>query len=79
MQAYLVKLSVKYNKDVAQSLNLKPNQMFLVNKYKTQANYFKEQELRNILNELIDLDYKYKIGLIDINVGLESILCAYCS
>ena len=25
-----------------------------------------------------DLDYKYKIGLIDLNVGLEAILCAYC-
>ena len=22
---------------------------------------------------------KYKIGLIDLNVGLEAILCAYCS
>ena len=29
--------------------------------------------------ELIDLDYNYKIGLIDLNVGLESILCRYCS
>ena len=53
--------------------------MFLVNKYKTQANYFSENELKIILNELIDLDYKYKVGLIDINIGLESILCAYCS
>ena len=26
-----------------------------------------------------NLDYKYKIGLIDLNVGLEAILCAYCS
>ena len=74
---YMLKLAVKYNKNIPEALSLKPNQMFLVSKYKTQANYFKEQELKNILQELIDLDYKYKIGLIDVNVGLESILCAY--
>ena len=34
---YMVQLALKNNKDVAVSLNLKPNQMFLVNKYKTQA------------------------------------------
>ena len=76
---YFVKISIENNKDVAVSLNLKPNQMFLVNKYKTQANGFKATELRKIIQELQDLDYKYKIGLIDLNVGLEAILCAYCS
>ena len=53
--------------------------MFLVTKYKTQADYFKENELKKIVEELIDLDYNYKIGLIDLNIGLESILCRYCS
>ena len=38
-----------------------------------------KKELRKILHELIDLYYKYKIGLIDINIGLEAILCTYCS
>lgn len=76
---YFVKLAIAYNKDIATSLNLKPNQMFLVNKYKIQAKGFKTSELRNIIQELEDLDYKYKIGLIDLNVGLEAILCAYCS
>ena len=51
--------------------------MFLITKYKKQASYFKETELQKILYELIDLDYKYKQGLIDINVGLESILACY--
>ena len=60
-------------------MKLKPNQMFLVNKYKRQADYFKEEELRKIIEELIDLDSNYKIGLIDINIGLEAILCKYCS
>lgn len=76
---YFVKLAIFYNKDIAQSLQLKPNQIFLVNKYKTQAKGFKTSELRKIIQELENLDYKYKIGLIDLNVGLESILCAYCS
>ena len=30
------------------------------------------------LKELTELDYKYKIGLIDLNIGFEAILCAYC-
>jgi len=76
---YFVKIAVANNKDVATSLNLKANQMFLVNKYKLQAKGFKISELRKIIQELQDLDYKYKIGLIDLNVGLEAILCAYCS
>lgn len=58
---YFVKLSLKYNKDIITSLNLKPNQTFLVNKYKTQASYFKESELQNILQKLRDLDCNYKV------------------
>ena len=76
---YIIKIAQRENKNIAESLNLKPNQMFLVTKYKTQADYFKERELKKIVEELIDLDYNYKIGLIDLNVGLESILCSYCS
>ena len=76
---YFVKLAIYYNKDIAQSLQLKPNQMFLVNKYKLQAKGFKTSEIKKIIQELEELDYKYKIGLIDLNVGLEAILCAYCS
>lgn len=76
---YFTKLSIEYNKDIIKSLNLKPNQVFLVNKYKMQAKQFKINELRKIIQELEDLDYKYKIGLIDINIGLETILCTYCS
>lgn len=76
---YIVKLSEKYNKSLTESLNLKPNQMFLTNKYKAQATYFKEEELKKILEELMDLDFNYKIGKIDLNIGLEAILCRYCS
>ena len=74
---YLTKLAINTNKDVTNSLDLKPNQAFLANKYRQQANYFKLSELRRILQSFCDLDYKYKIGLIDLQTGLESILCAY--
>lgn len=76
---YFTKIAIKNNKDIITSLNLKPNQTFLVNKYKMQAKYFEEKELKEILQNLRDLDYNYKIGLIDLQVGLESILCRYCS
>ena len=76
---YFTKLAEKFKKDIITSLNLKPNQTFLVNKYKMQAKYFKEKELKEILQSLRDLDYNYKNGLIDLEVGLESILCRYCS
>ncbi len=75
---YIVKIAIKENKDIIDSLELKPNQMFLVKKYKMQVAYFKEEELRQILRELYDLDYKYKIGEIDLQIGIETILCAYC-
>ena len=76
---YFTKLALKYKKDIISSLDLKPNQTFLVNKYKQQAGYFTEYELKQILQKLRDLDYEYKNGLIDLQVGMESILCAYCS
>lgn len=58
---YIVKLAIQQDRDVVQCMNLKPNQAFLVGKYKTQANYFTTQELKKILDEFIDLDANYKI------------------
>ena len=75
---YITKLSEKYGKEITTSLQLKPNQIFLVNKYKMQSKYFKEKDLKNILQDLRDLDYNYKNGIIDLQIGLESILCRYC-
>jgi DNA polymerase-3 subunit delta len=76
---YLCTIAIKENRDIVTSLELKPNQTFLVSKYKKQASYFKNDELRIILKELIDLDYNYKNGKIDLDLGLRSILCNYCS
>jgi len=76
---YFTKLALEEKKDIVQALNLKPNQTFLASKYKSQAGYFGKKELRSIIEEFIMLDKKSKIGLIDLNVGLESILSKYCS
>ena len=37
------------------------------------------RELKKILKELIELDVNYKKGEIDLNLGLEAILCTYFS
>lgn len=75
---YIVKIAQSSNEDIVDALKLKPNQGFLVSKYRIQAGYFKIGELRRILEELCDLDYKYKVGLIELNVGIEAVLCNYC-
>lgn len=76
---YLCVLATKFNKDIVNTLNLKPNQAFLITKYKKQSSYFTVSELRNILQAFVDLDYNSKNGKIDIDIGLRSILCSYCS
>lgn len=76
---YITKMALNDNKDLASSLKLKPNQMFLTTKYKVQSKYFEERDLRNVLQELYNLDYNFKNGKIDLQVGLETILCRYCS
>ena len=75
---YITSAAMYFNRDLIDSLQLKPNQTFLVNKYKMQTRYFKPKELRGILQDLCDLDYKYKNGLIDLQIGLETVLCKYC-
>lgn len=76
---YLCLLAVKLNKDIVNTLNLKPNQAFLITKYKKQCSYFKQNELKDILDALVELDYNSKNGKIDVDIGLRSILCNYCS
>lgn len=76
---YIVKLCEKYKEDVLENLDLKSNQTFLVSKYKRQAGYFTENDLRDIVIELINLDEQYKIGNCDLNIGMEAVLCRYCS
>ena len=44
-----------------------------------KTSVFNVQELREILNALIELDANYKVGLISLEIGMEAILCRYCS
>lgn len=74
---YIVNMSTGEN--VAQNLKLKPNQTFLIRKYQMQAKYFQQDELKKILDEFIKLDENSKNGNIDLDVGLETVLCRYCS
>ena len=75
---YLCKKAIALNRDIVTSIGLKQNQTFLVSKYRKQASFFNESELKEILKELTNLDYNSKNGKIDVDVGLKSILCSYC-
>lgn len=74
---YITKLAKNQNRNLLEVLNLKTNQTFLTTKYKMQSEYFKQEELREILQQLIELDRKSKSGLIDINIGLETIIANF--
>ena len=75
-KVYLYKLAINLKKDVSVVLGLKPNQTFLINKYGKQASYFKIEELEKLLEEFNNLDYNSKIGKIDLDIGLRSVLCS---
>ncbi len=70
---YFIKLAEKEknNINIAELLDLKPNQMFLMTKYKKQSSYFSEKELRISLRRMLELEEKYKTGNIDLEIGLE--------
>lgn len=77
---YYTKKAIEQGRqDLVGVLNLKPNQEFLVSKYRTQAGKFQTQDLRGLLENLADLDYQSKQGTVDIDIGLEAILCQYCA
>ena len=76
---YTKKATEQGRQDLITLLNLKPNQDFLVSKYRTQAGRFQTEDLRGLLESLADLDYQSKQGTIDIDIGLEAILCQYCA
>ena len=76
---YLCSIAIKENYNISLALDLKPNQTFLVTKYKKQVSYFDTKQLEKLLREFVNLDYNSKNGNIDIDIGLRSILCSYCS
>lgn len=72
---FLVKQCVILNKDILSNVST-IKMPFLVKKYKEQASKFNEEELIQILKKFIDLDEKSKLGLIDLRVGLDTIICS---
>ena len=76
---YLCVIAQETGQEITTALQLKPNQTFLVSKYKKQVSYFKKEILRQILQELVQIDSQSKIGMIDIGIALRSVLCTYCS
>lgn len=65
----ITKICVQKNISVSEELNIKFP--FIVNKYKEQCRKFKEDELKNILIDLANLDSDSKVGKIDLKIGLE--------
>lgn len=65
----ITKICVQKNRSVSEELNIKFP--FIVNKYKEQCKSFKEDELKNFLRNLADLDYDSKIGKMDLKIGIE--------
>ena len=61
------------------ALGIRPNHTFLIKKYQGQSKNFTEKTLRELIEALADLDYNSKIGNIDVDIGIRSILCNYCS
>lgn len=77
-KVYFVKLAILKKRNINEVLCLKPNQVFLISKYRKQAEYFELRDIKTILDELIELDWQYKAGLIDLEIGLKVLLCKNC-
>lgn len=57
--------------EIASKVQIPP---FAAGKYITQASRFKSQQLKELLDECIETEYKYKRGLIDAQIGVEILL-----
>ena len=68
---YMVKLAQSKGRVDAQELGINP---YVLKKITGQVNKFSIEELKNILNTLIELDYKNKTGDMDTRIGLESVI-----
>jgi len=66
---YTIKLGQAKGRVDAQELGINP---YVLKKMTGQVNKFSLQELKNILINLIELDFKSKTGDMDVRIGLES-------
>jgi len=72
---FLVKQCINLNRDVMTNVST-IKMPFLVKKYKDQAGRFSDEKLKEILEKLTLLDMNSKIGLVDLRIGLDTILCS---
>ena len=57
--------------EIASKIQIPP---FTVGKYITQAGRFKSTQLKELLDECAETEYKYKRGLLDAQIGVEILL-----
>ncbi len=57
--------------EIASKIQIPP---FTVSKYVTQAGRFKSRQLRELLDECTETEYKYKRGMLDAQIGVEILL-----
>lgn len=69
----IAKMASMENKDVMAELGTKST--YAANKYISQARSFKLEEITKIIKELAKLDIDSKVGLIDLKIGLEKVIC----
>lgn len=70
-QTKLIQSSKRPGTDLMQVLGLP---QFVARKLKDQAKLFSQSELNHILKELVDLEWDFKRGKIDLEIGLELFL-----
>jgi DNA polymerase III delta subunit len=68
---YAIKIAQKEGRASAENLGMNP---YVYKKAVPQANKFTEQELKNILEKIIELDEKSKIGEMNIRIGMDTIV-----
>ncbi len=56
---------------IASKLQLPP---FTIEKYIKQADRFENQRLKEMLDECVEMEYRYKCGMIDVQTGVEILL-----
>ena len=68
---YAIKVAQREGRASANDLGMNP---YVYKKAIPQANKFKENELKNILMKIIELDEKSKIGEMKIRIGMDTLV-----
>ena len=69
----VAKMASIENRNVMAELGTKST--YAANKYISQARSFKLEEITKTIKELAKLDIDSKVGMIDLKIGLEKVIC----